>query len=181
MHPAIFLDRDGVIIENCDDYVRQWEDVQILPGALEALSRASRSKYKIVIVTNQAGVGRGMIPLDVAHSINQRLVEIISASGGRVDGVYMCPHKAEDKCACRKPQPGMLLQAARDLDLDLTQSIMIGDAVTDLQAARAAGVPQVYLVCTGRGAAQSQLASLKEVEPYQLANHVDDAITQVLK
>lgn len=159
MQPAIFIDRDGVIIQNCDQYVRTWQDVEIFPQAIQALASPDLRAYKVVIVTNQSGIGKGLIAPDTAHAINQRLVEIIRAAGGVVDGLYMCPHTDEDACACRKPKPGLLLQAAQDLEIDLANSIMVGDALTDMQAGWAAGVRANILVRTGRGADQEQRAS----------------------
>ena len=149
MFPAIILDRDGVIIENRDNYVRNWADVEVYPQALRALASASCSSYKIVIITNQAGVGKGIISLKTATEINQRLVQAIAEAGGRVDGLYMCPHTPQDQCECRKPRPGMILQAERELTLDLSRSWMIGDALSDLQAGRAAGVGHIALLRTG--------------------------------
>jgi D-glycero-D-manno-heptose 1,7-bisphosphate phosphatase len=99
-------------------------------------------------------VGRGLISLKTAHEINQRLIDLIHDHGGRIDGVYMCPHKPEDACSCRKPLPGLLLQAARDLSLDVQRSWMIGDAWSDVQAGEAAGLQRTVLLKTGRGAEQ---------------------------
>ncbi len=153
MRPTIFLDRDGVIIENRPNYVRSWGEVVFIPGALPALVELAASPYAIVIVTNQAGVGRGFISLAEAEGINQRVRDEIVRAGGRVDGLYLCPHTDVDGCDCRKPRPGMLLRAARELNLDLSRSWLIGDALTDLQAGEAAGV-RPLLVLTGRGAEQ---------------------------
>ena len=97
MHPAIFLDRDGVIIENQPAYVRSWDDVQFIPQALVALARLRDSLFKIVIVTNQSAIGRGQITLSEADSINRRLVQVIEKAGGRIDGVFMCPHAPIDQ------------------------------------------------------------------------------------
>ncbi len=149
--PAIFLDRDGVVIENRADYVRSWADVQIFPQAIEALVAAGASAHAIVLVTNQSAIGRGLISYETARAINERLLAHIRRAGGRVDAVYMCPHAPDERCACRKPRPGMLLRAADDLDLDLRQSVMIGDALTDIQAGRAAMAGRSILVRTGRG------------------------------
>jgi D-glycero-D-manno-heptose 1,7-bisphosphate phosphatase len=160
MRPAIFLDRDGVIIENRSDYVRTWEDVEFIPGALQALAEIAGTHYAIVIVTNQAGVGRGLIPETVAHNLNESICDAIERAGGRVDGIYLCPHTTEDNCVCRKPKPGMLLQAAREHDIDLSRSWMIGDAQTDLQAGNAAGTKSL-LVLTGRGTEQQTLHGLQ--------------------
>jgi len=156
MYPAIFLDRDGVIIENRPAYVRSWEEVEIFPDAIAALARLVDSPYKIVVITNQAGIGKGLISFQVAADINLRLRQEVAKAGGRIDMIVMCPHKPEDACSCRKPQPGMLLKAAQDLSIDLSQSIMIGDSLTDLQAGNAAGVRSVALVKTGLGDQQIQ-------------------------
>ncbi len=158
MNAAIFLDRDGVIIENRADYVRTWADVAYLPGALEALRRVSALDYRIVIVTNQAGIGHGLIEPAEAERINQRIVADVRAAGGRIDGVYVCPHTPADNCPCRKPAPGLLLAAGRDLGLDMGRSLLIGDALSDLEAGRRAGVGRTALVRTGRGAEQEALA-----------------------
>jgi D-glycero-D-manno-heptose 1,7-bisphosphate phosphatase len=157
MFPAIFLDRDGVIIDNVDSYVRSWSDVQFLPGSLQALSKLAHFPYKVVVVTNQSAVGRGIISLAEADAIGARILSVIRAAGGRVDGVYTCPHAPDANCDCRKPRPGLLLRAAGDLDIDLRRSIMVGDALSDLQAGQAAGVARTLLVLTGRGHKQAVL------------------------
>jgi D-glycero-D-manno-heptose 1,7-bisphosphate phosphatase len=181
MHPAIFLDRDGVIIENRSDYVRNWSQVKILPQALPALAQVASSPYRIVLITNQSGIGRGFIPLETAVDINERLLEIIVQAGGRIDRVYMCPHKPSDQCACRKPEPGMILQAARDLDLDLGNSILIGDALTDIQAGRSAGVGRVALVRTGRGAEQEQAELIADMQPFPIYNNLASALRDLIR
>jgi D-glycero-D-manno-heptose 1,7-bisphosphate phosphatase len=154
MDPAIFLDRDGVLIENRSDYVRDWSQVTIIPEAIHALSLIPGKTHKIIIVTNQSAVGRGLVLLEKAHEINRRLVHLIRHHGGDVDGVYMCPHKPDDDCSCRKPRPGLLLQAAKELSLDLKRSWMIGDAWSDMQAGQRADVGNKILLRTGRGLEQ---------------------------
>jgi len=156
MNPAVFLDRDGVIIQNRQKYVRSWKDVEFLPSSLQALKQLSQTTYKIIVITNQSAIGRGIITLEQAEAINQRLIEEITASGGRVDGLFICPHAPDDHCFCRKPLPGLFLQAADALSIDLPTSAMIGDALTDIQAGSAAGIKTLILVKTGRGHEQSQ-------------------------
>ena len=167
MHPAIFLDRDGVLIENRADYVRDWSQVKLIPEAMNALSLAMARNYKIVIVTNQSAVGRGLILEATADEINRRLIDLIHHHGGQVDGIYMCPHKPGDDCFCRKPKPGLLLQATQELSLDLQRSWMIGDAWSDLQAGQRAGVRQTILLKTGRGAEQ-----LLQPCPEEIGSHL---------
>jgi len=176
LHPAIFLDRDGVIIENQENYVRSWDDVVIFPEALKALARVSQSPYKIVVITNQSAVGRGLISLETAQEINERLVKIITQAGGRVDGVFMCPHTPQDLCNCRKPKPGLLLQAARALSLDLSRSILIGDAISDVQAGQAAGVYTTVLVRTGRGSEQAENPGAQSLKSLQIFENLAEAL-----
>ncbi len=168
--PAVFLDRDGVIIENRAGYVRTWDDVAFYEQALEALRLMRPLPCAIVIVTNQSAVGRGIISLAQAEAINRRVVEHIRSRGGRVDAAYLCPHAPGTGSSCRKPQPGMLLQAARDLNLDLSRSWMVGDALTDLQAGQAAGVAQTVLVRTGRGEAQLSLPEAANLGDFRVVN-----------
>lgn len=177
--PAIFLDRDGVIIENCSNYVRSWADVEIFPQALAALAAVRESPYRIILVTNQSAVGRGLISHATASAINERLLGVIRAAGGRIDAVYMCPHGPDDRCACRKPLPGLLLQAAEDLDIDLTRSVMIGDALSDVQAGQAAGVSQSILLRTGRGRAQEQLPAAAGLPPFSVYETLTDALNSL--
>jgi D-glycero-D-manno-heptose 1,7-bisphosphate phosphatase len=166
LQPALFLDRDGVIIHNRDGYVRSWEDVAIYPAALTALARLAPRPLAIVLITNQAGVGHGLIPLATAWEINRRLTEVVEAAGGRLDAVYLCPHRPDEGCSCRKPAPGLILQAAHDLGLDLGRATVIGDALSDLGAGWAAGVARVALVETGRGAQQASLPEAAHLPPF---------------
>jgi D-glycero-D-manno-heptose 1,7-bisphosphate phosphatase len=150
MKPAVFLDRDGVIIANRHDHVKSWSEVEFIAGAVEALVRLTEHGLAIVIVTNQAAVGRGILGHKEALELQARIVREIRARGAVIAGSYLCPHRPEAACDCRKPAPGMLLRASGELDLELGRSWIIGDAVSDLEAGRAAGVRGI-LVRTGRG------------------------------
>ena len=150
MRRAVFIDRDGVICHNRNNHVRSWEEFVFLPDALAALTRLARSEFYIIVITNQAIINRHMVSAEVVEDIHARMVQAIEKAGGRVDRVMYCPHRPDEHCTCRKPQPGLLLKAAEELELDLTHSYLIGDAETDMKAGRAAGC-QRYLVLTGRG------------------------------
>ncbi len=153
---AVFLDRDGVIIANRSNYVKSWREVRFLPGVFAALALLARSSFKIIVVTNQSVIGRGIISLEHAEEINGRIEAVIQGKGGRVDRTYLCPHHPDHGCLCRKPSPGVLLKAAVDFDLELPESFLIGDAVTDIQAASAACIHGI-LVASGRGKEQAKL------------------------
>lgn len=153
--PAIFVDRDGVINANRPDHVKRWEEFEFLPGALDALRALAGQPAPVIVITNQAIIGRGLAPAALIDDIHTRMRAEVTAAGGRVDAVYLCPHRPEEGCDCRKPRPGMLLRAAREHGLDLSRSYFIGDALSDAQAAAAAGVTPIY-VASGRGAEQRE-------------------------
>jgi D-glycero-D-manno-heptose 1,7-bisphosphate phosphatase len=181
MVPALFLDRDGVIIENRPGYVRSWSDVLIYPQALYALSKIASTSYKIFIVTNQSPIGRGLMTKAAADSINTRLLREIRDAGGRIDGVFMCPHAPQKDCDCRKPRPGLIYQAARTHLIDLSHSILVGDALTDIQAGQAAGLGTLALVLTGRGAAQlSSYPKPRTSLPFQVFDDLEDALHHLI-
>jgi D-glycero-D-manno-heptose 1,7-bisphosphate phosphatase len=177
---GIFLDRDGVIIENRTNYVRSWDDVYIYPQALAALIKISKFPQKIIIVTNQSAVGRGIVSYETADAINRRLVAKINKSGGRIDGVYICPHRPDEGCNCRKPHPGLIQQAAIEHSLDLRRSMMIGDAITDLKAGLAAGIQIVVLVKTGRGRQEANLQEASKLGKFQISENLDEAISTLI-
>ncbi|HRV94863.1 MAG TPA: D-glycero-beta-D-manno-heptose 1,7-bisphosphate 7-phosphatase [Anaerolineae bacterium] len=150
---AIFLDRDGVICENRPDYVKSWREFEFLPGAKQSLAALRYLGLPIIVVTNQSAIGRGIVSTNDVETIHHRMTAEIQAYGGHITHVYCCPHHPEEGCDCRKPQPGMLLQAAQDLGIDLSCSYMVGDAATDLLAGQQAGCHSI-LVLTGRGLTQ---------------------------
>lgn len=179
MQPALFLDRDGVIIENRQDYVRSWSDVVFYPQALSALEKIKTIPHKIFIVTNQSAVGRGLISHDIVRGINNRLVKEIETSGGRIDGVFMCPHAPQENCTCRKPEPGLILEAAAKHPIELLESIMIGDALSDIIAGQRAGISQNVLVRTGRGLVQSALPLASQIPDFLIYETLFDALEDI--
>lgn len=150
---AIFLDRDGVINWNRADHVKSWAEFEFLPRAREGLRQIARLDLAVVVVSNQAAINRRLVKESAVRSIHARMLEEIGQAGGRIDRVYFCPHTPEEQCGCRKPEPGMYLQAADDLDIDLLRSYIVGDAKADVQAAYEIGATPI-LVMTGRDCAQ---------------------------
>lgn len=160
-----FLDRDGVI--NVDrGYVSRREDFQFVPGVLDGARRLHELGFALVVVTNQSGIGRGFYSVDEFMGLTDWMKAEFRAAGAPLTGVYYCPHHPQDaigdyrrECDCRKPAPGMLLRAARELDIDLAASVMFGDRSSDLEAARSAGVPLRVLLGTDGRAAPTPLPS----------------------
>ena len=148
MKKAAFLDRDGVINEKAPEgaYITRWEDVRFLPGIAEAIAQLNRAGFQVIIVSNQRCVAKGLITTGELETLHRRIVEWLGARGAVVNAVYYCPHeKTQPSCDCRKPAPGMLLQAAKDHQIDPPQSWMIGDSESDLKAGHAAGCKTVRI------------------------------------
>jgi D-glycero-D-manno-heptose 1,7-bisphosphate phosphatase len=162
MGGAVFLDRDGVIIEDRLDYVKSLDEVVIISSALSAIRRLTEADIPVVMVTNQSAVGRGILAAEDVEQIHDRLFAEVVRAGGRFAGVYYCPHHPEAGCDCRKPAPGMLIRAAHDLDIDLSSSVIVGDTLTDIEAGYAAGTRGI-LVLTGKG--QDSSAKVNEHWP----------------
>jgi D-glycero-D-manno-heptose 1,7-bisphosphate phosphatase len=149
MRRALFLDRDGTLNAEVN-YLRRPEDLVLIGGAARALREARQHGWAVVVVTNQAGVARGLIPPEALVAIHAKLVAELAREQVTLDGIYVCVHHPDAGCRCRKPEPGLLLTAAAELGIDLTCSWMIGDRETDLEAGRRAGC-RTALVLTGYG------------------------------
>jgi D-glycero-D-manno-heptose 1,7-bisphosphate phosphatase len=150
----VILDRDGTINEDSEQHVRSPEEFRPIKGSLEAIARLTQADYRIVVATNQSGLARGFLDTRTLFAIHDTLLRALAQVGGRIDAFFFCPHAADAGCQCRKPQPGMLLEAGRRFNVALADVYMVGDALRDLQAAAAAGARPV-LVLTGKGAKTS--------------------------
>ena len=144
-HPAVFLDRDGVINEDRDDYVKSWAEYTFYPGALEALWRLRAAGCEVYLITNQAGVGRGIMPRRTLLDILLRLRVTVQRRGGLIHGIAFCPHPSGAGCECRKPRTGMLRKLAFKYGLDPTRSVMVGDSGKDMIAGHAAGCRTIFI------------------------------------
>lgn len=148
----VVIDRDGVINEDSDDYIKSVAEWRPIPGSLEAIAALTRGGFRIAVVTNQSGVGRGLFDEETLRAIHSHMLERVRAAGGDIAGVYHCPHRPEVGCDCRKPQPGLLLAAERDLGLAVRGTPFIGDRLSDIGAAQKVGARPI-LVRTGAGVA----------------------------
>lgn len=176
---AIFLDRDGVICHNRPDHVKNWSEFVFLSRAREALARLATLEMPIVVVTNQAAINRGLVRAEQVDDIHRRMIAQVEATGGRIDQVYFCPHRPDEHCCCRKPQPGMLFEAAADLGIELSGSYLVGDAWTDIQASLLVGCTP-FLVLTGRGLRQAPQAVHKGLGQFQIARDLSEAANIIL-
>lgn len=180
--PALFLDRDGVVIEE-KHYLHDPDDVVLIPGVADAIGAARARGWAVVVVTNQAGIGRGYYGFDDYRRVEERVADELAALGATIDAVYACPYHPEGRGdfrrqhSWRKPGPGMLRAAARDLNIDLSRSILAGDRLSDLEAAAAAGLAAGVLVGTGYGREEAALERPKTLADWTV--HVVGSIADV--
>jgi histidinol-phosphate phosphatase family protein len=172
LQPGLLLDRDGVINEE-REYLHDPKDLIVIAGVAQAIAAINRRRIPVAVVTNQAGIGRGMYGVEDYLAVNLAIDAFLAGAGAHIDAWYFCPHHPDAECACRKPRPGMVLTAAKDLSLDLARSILVGDKASDLEAARAAGCRAV-LVRTGYG--RDVEAQLGVTHRLHLADLVSDSL-----
>jgi D-glycero-D-manno-heptose 1,7-bisphosphate phosphatase len=177
--PALFLDRDGVINYNRADYVKNWSEFEFLPGVLNAMPLLSTLDWLTIVITNQSAIGRGLVEEETVRQIHQRMLDNVKSAGGLIHHVFYCPHHPAENCDCRKPKPGLLLHAKEHLHIDLARSVLIGDALTDLNAARSVGCLPI-LVKTGRGLDQLSLLSKEEQQKTLVVKDLAEGIAHVL-
>ncbi|WP_461537378.1 D-glycero-beta-D-manno-heptose 1,7-bisphosphate 7-phosphatase [Spongorhabdus nitratireducens] len=146
----VILDRDGVINQDSDNYVKSAAEWIPLPGSIEAMARLSRAGYQVAIATNQSGLGRGLFPATALTEMHNKMKTLVTKAGGRIDALVWCPHTPDDQCDCRKPAPGLIYQIEQHLGLSAKNAWIVGDSLRDLEAGIAAGCKPV-LVKTGKG------------------------------
>lgn len=147
----VILDRDGTINIDSDDFIKSPEEWQPLPCSLDAIALLSRHRFKVVVITNQSGVARGLFDLPTLDAMHSKMRQMVCEAGGHIDAIYICPHGPDDGCDCRKPKAGLFRRFASDYGADLSRIYAIGDSFRDLQAADAVGALPI-LVKTGKGA-----------------------------
>ena len=146
----VILDRDGVINRDSDQFIKTPDEWRAIPGSLEAIARMNHAGFRVVIATNESGVGRGLFEMSTLNAIHEKMHRALSQAGGHIDAVFFCPHTADSDCECRKPKTGMLKEIGVRFGVDLTGVPVIGDSLRDLLAAEACGA-QPILVLTGKG------------------------------
>jgi D-glycero-D-manno-heptose 1,7-bisphosphate phosphatase len=149
-HRYILLDRDGVINHDSDAFIKSPDEWQPIEGSLEAIALLNLAGFKVIIVTNQSGVAKGLLDENMLANIHSKMIQLVNNKGGDIEAIYYCPHGADSDCECRKPKPGMLENFAKDFDVTLSTITVIGDSLRDLQAAEAVGAEPI-LVKTGKG------------------------------
>lgn len=179
MNKAAFLDRDGVINQKApteDDYITRWEEMQILPGVVEAIALLNRAGFRVIVVSNQRCIAKGLLTTNELDSMHDRMCRELAAVGAKIDGVYYCPHEEQPPCNCRKPEPGMLFEAAIEHHVDLPSSWMIGDSEKDVEAGRSAGCRTARILrANGSGDDKADVLARSLLEAVHQILHLEEA------
>jgi len=173
----IILDRDGVINHDSDDFIKspaEWEPIE---GSLEAIARLNYSGFRVVIITNQSGIARGLLDVEMLNRIHSKMRRMLSQVGGRIEAIIFCPHGPDDNCSCRKPKPGSYNDLAHRLRISLENVPAVGDSLRDIEAAQAAGARPI-LVRTGKGTATETAGIPEGVPVYDDLATVADALLE---
>lgn len=157
----VILDRDGVINQDSDQFIKTPDEWKPIPGSLEAIAKLNHAGFRVVVASNQSGIGRGLFDMGALNAINDKMYRALGQVGGRIDALFYCPHAAESNCGCRKPKPGMFLDIAQRFNIDLAGAPAVGDSLRDLQAAAAVNAMPI-LVRTGKGVKTEQAGDLPE-------------------
>ena len=173
----IILDRDGVINQDSDSFIKSAEEFVPIEGSLEAIARLAQSGYSIAIATNQSGIARGFYDIDTLNSMHEKLRRLLAPFGGHIDAIFYCPHGPDDNCNCRKPKPGMFDEIKQRFGIELYDVFAVGDSLRDLQAAQAAGANPV-LVKTGKGA--RTLANSEGIEDIPVFDNLAAFVDELL-
>jgi len=176
----IFLDRDGVINKDSPDYVKRWSEFEFLPGSLDAIRLLTEKNYQIVIITNQSIINRKMASpddLDFTHSMMKKAV---MEGGGEIKDIFFCPHTPEEGCSCRKPETGLIRAALKKYDIDVKNSVMVGDSAKDIECARRAGCRYAVLVKTGNYEQAVLSLEGKKIYPDHIAGDLFEAVEWII-
>src|SRR6266498_4001304 len=174
----VILDRDGVINFDSDQYIKHPDEWRPIPGSLDAIARLTQESWRVVVATNQSGIGRGLFDMATLNAIHAKMHKAVNQAGGRIEAVFYCPDTAESQSPCRKPNPGMFVAVAERLNIALDRAPCVGDSLRDLQAAAAVGAHPI-LVLSGKGAKTRSAGKLPEgTTVYPNLAAVADALCQ---
>ena len=180
MQHVVFLDRDGVINRDSPDYIKSWSEFEFLPGSLEALKQLKLNGFPVIIITNQSVIHRKMVTKKDLDFIHDMMKEVVQSRGGDIKDIFYCPHIPEDRCDCRKPNPGLIYRAKKRYQIDLETSIMVGDSAKDIECARNAGCGSAILLKTGNGVTAENILKDKMIHPDVIVRDLLEAANWII-
>lgn len=178
MNTAVFLDRDGVITAEPPYFAHKPDQFKVLPNSLDAIKLLNENNFKVILVSNQSGIGRHYYTVQDMQVFNNLLTSSLNQINAHIDKIYFCPHHPDEGCECRKPKPGMLLLAEKELNIDLKHSYVVGDRLVDIQAGKSAGCTTI-LVRTGHGGHEIQ--SYPDINPHIIVDNIYDAALYIIE
>ncbi len=177
---VVFLDRDGTINQDSANYIKSWSEFKFLPRSIEAVRDLTAAGFLIIVITNQSGIPRKLISPEELENIHSKMKASVESQGGKISDIFFCPHLPDDGCDCRKPEPGLILQAQKKYTIDLAASVMIGDSARDIECAHNAGCGRTILVKTGNSREAQQILAEKDLRPDYVAQDLHDAARWLL-
>jgi D-glycero-D-manno-heptose 1,7-bisphosphate phosphatase len=177
---VVFLDRDGTINRDSPGYIKSLEEFEFLPGSLEAIKALTANGFTIIVITNQSALPRQLISLEELKHIHSRLLQSVRSNGGEIKDIFYCPHMPEDGCDCRKPEPGLILNARRKYTIDLADAVMVGDSYRDIGCGIKAGCGKTVLVKTGIHTNTSERLAEKGIVPDCVAEDLHQAAQWII-
>lgn len=181
MKYTVFLDRDGVINKDSSDYIKSWSEFEFIPKSRKAIALLNKNGFQVIVITNQSLIGRNMISQKMLDEIFEKMKTGVQNAGGDITDIFFCPHTPEDNCFCRKPNPGMILDAQKKYNIDLGQSVMVGDSVKDIECSHNAGCAKALLVKTGNGLNAGEALLKKGIAPDYIAANLYEAAQWIIK
>jgi D-glycero-D-manno-heptose 1,7-bisphosphate phosphatase len=175
LQKVVFLDRDGTINQDSPDYIKGWAEFDFIPRSIEAIRNFTRAGFTVIVVTNQSAIARKLISRQELELVHSKMKAAVASKGGKISDIFLCPHMPSDGCDCRKPSPGLIYQAQKKYDIDLSAAVMIGDSVRDIESAQTAGCGLCVLVRTGNGKATEQILADKRIAPDFIGEDLYDA------
>jgi D-glycero-D-manno-heptose 1,7-bisphosphate phosphatase len=174
--PYVLLDRDGVINHDSEKYIKSPAEWLPIDGSLEAIAKFNRAGFKVIVATNQSGIARGLYDEPTLHQIHDKFLRMVAEAGGKVEEIFFCPHHPDERCGCRKPQPGMLHQIEKKYGVVMSETFFIGDSIGDIRVAQTVGC-RPGLVLTGNGKKSLlQFPELAEVQQFNDLAHAAEII-----
>ena len=173
---VVFLDRDGVINLDRSDYIKSWSEFKFISRSIEAIKELTLTGFHSIVITNQSVINRNMVSDQGLEYILTMMKNKVRSGGGLIHDIFFCPHIPEDNCDCRKPKPGLILQAKKKYDINLADAVMIGDSAKDIECARNAGCGKAILVKTGNGVKAEKTLAEKKIYPDYIASDLYEAV-----
>ena len=180
LQKVVFLDRDGVINRDSPDYIKSWSEFEFLPGSLEAIKLLTLNGFATIVITNQSVINRKMVSRKELDYMHTMMKEAVTSTGGQIKDIFYCPHVPEDRCNCRKPNPGLIFMAKQKYRIDIATSVMVGDSAKDIECARNAGCGYAVLVKTGNGDEAEKILKEKSIYPDLIARDLLEAVSWIL-